>query len=94
MISEYPKGAIPLDPDELLGLKHRHVKTRGELHHLEQATIQSDPQCVLRARNADPLEEIYLRRLHQKMLGEVWKWAGQYCRTERKIGVDPAQMGI
>jgi hypothetical protein len=28
---EYPDGATPLDPNELGGLKFKHVTTRGEL---------------------------------------------------------------
>jgi len=39
--TEYPKGATPLDPNELGGLKHKHVTTRGELDELEQANIES-----------------------------------------------------
>ena len=39
-ITEYPEGATPLDPDEMVGLKHKHVTTKSELDHLEQANIQ------------------------------------------------------
>lgn len=28
---DYPEGATPLDPDELAGLRFKHVSTRGEL---------------------------------------------------------------
>ena len=38
---KYPPGATPLDPNELNGLKHKHITTRGELDELEQANIQS-----------------------------------------------------
>ena len=30
-----PTGATPLTPDELLGLKAKHIATRGELNELE-----------------------------------------------------------
>jgi hypothetical protein len=36
----YPEGATALDPDEMEGLKFKHVTTREELDHLEQANIQ------------------------------------------------------
>jgi fido (protein-threonine AMPylation protein) len=36
---DYPEGATPLDPDELDGLKFRHITTRSELDELEQANI-------------------------------------------------------
>jgi Mn2+/Fe2+ NRAMP family transporter len=38
---KYPPGATPLDPNELNGLKHKHITTQGELDELEQANIQS-----------------------------------------------------
>ena len=28
---DYPDGATPLDPDEMAGLRFRHVSDRGEL---------------------------------------------------------------
>lgn len=40
-ISHEPDGATPLDPDELKGLKFRHITTRGELNALEQANVES-----------------------------------------------------
>lgn len=33
---DYPEGATPLDPDEMEGLKHPYIETRGELNQLEQ----------------------------------------------------------
>ena len=37
---EYPEGATPLDPNEMGGLKFKHITTRGELDELEQANIR------------------------------------------------------
>ncbi|MCY4463802.1 MAG: hypothetical protein OXC26_25910 [Albidovulum sp.] len=34
-----PTGATPLAPDELLGLKAKHITTRSELNELEGANI-------------------------------------------------------
>jgi len=28
---DYPEGATPLDPDELEGLKFKHITTRGQI---------------------------------------------------------------
>ena len=39
---EYPDGATPLDPDELGGLKFKHITTREELDELEQANRVPD----------------------------------------------------
>ena len=35
------EGATPLDPDEMEGLRFRHITTRGELDELEQVNIES-----------------------------------------------------
>lgn len=91
---EYPDGATPLDPNELEGLKHKHITTRQELDHLEQANIEHALQWLRRARNADPLDEHFLRKIHQQMFNEVWTWAGEYRRTGKNIGVDPYQIQI
>ena len=40
-IMDEPDGATPLDPDELEGLKQKHITTRGELNELEQANIEA-----------------------------------------------------
>ena len=42
-----------------------------------------------RARKRDVLDEKLLRNLHTRMFGQVWKWAGDYRKTPRNIGVDP-----
>ena len=36
---ENPEGATPLTPDDMLGLKHKHVDTREQLNELEAANI-------------------------------------------------------
>ncbi len=87
-------GTTPLGPDEREGLKHKHVNTRGELNELEQVNIQSGLLWLSRARNIDVLSEIFIRRLHKKMFGDVWTWAGTFRTTEKNIGIDPIQIGM
>ena len=91
---EYPEGATPLDPDEIAGLKHKHVTTRAELDHLEQANIEAGLQWLKHARKVDPLDEHFLRTLHKHLFGDVWDWAGQFRTTEKNIGVDPRQIAV
>ena len=45
-IIEYPDGATPLDPDEMDGLRFKHISTRGELDELEQANIDEGLQWL------------------------------------------------
>ena len=91
---EYPEGATPLDPDEMEGLKHKHVTTRGELDHLEQANMQSGIQWMKKSTKKDILNEAFVRDLHRRLFGEVWKWAGTFRTTEKNIGVDPRQIAV
>lgn len=89
-----PEGATPLDRDELAGLKFAHVTTRGELDHLEQANIQSGMQWLNRTRQTEILSEVFIRTLHKRLFGEVWRWAGTFRTTEKNIGVDPIMIAI
>jgi len=93
-IIEYPDGATPLDSDELNGLKFLHITTRGELDHLEQANIQSGMSWLARSKGKDILNEQFARKLHLKLFGEVWSWAGKFRLTEKNIGIDPVQISI
>jgi Fic-DOC domain mobile mystery protein B len=89
-----PEGLTPLDPDERDGLKFKHITTRGELDALEQANIESGLIWLDRRRKADILTERFARELHRRLFGEVWKWAGQFRRTEKNIGIDPLQIAV
>lgn len=91
---EYPEGATPLDPDEMEGLKHPHVSTRGELDHLEQANIQQGIAWIRKSRRTDLLSEEYVRELHRQLFGEVWEWAGTFRQTEKNIGIDPIYIPV
>ena len=91
---EYPEGATPLDPSELDGLKFKHITMRGELDHLEQANIESGLQWLANSKSSDILNETFLRKLHKRLFGDVWKWAGTFRTTEKNIGVDPRQISV
>lgn len=90
---EPPEGATSLDPDELEGLKFKHVTTRGELDQLEQANIQSGLQWSAKSRHENILTEVFVRKLHKKLFGDVWLWAGDFRTTGKNIGVDPREIG-
>jgi fido (protein-threonine AMPylation protein) len=50
-VMEYPDGATPRDPNELGGLKFKHITTREELDEVEQANIESGLQWLARTSN-------------------------------------------
>ncbi len=91
---DYPDGATPLDPDELDGLKFKHVSARGELDQLEQAGITEGLKWLDKQKSPDVLSEAFVLELHKRLFGSVWKWAGMFRRTEKNLGVDPIQVAI
>ncbi len=91
-LDKLPYGATPLDPDENEGLKHPHITTRGELDHLESANIAEGLIWLDKQKTPDMLTDAFARKLHMKLFGEVWEWAGIYRTTEKNIGVDPLQI--
>lgn len=90
-IKEIP-GATPLDPNERAGLKFPAVATRGGLDELEQANIEQGLAWLGRTRSTDILSETFLCKLHKRLFGDVWKWAGEFRKTEKNIGVVPHQI--
>jgi Fic-DOC domain mobile mystery protein B len=90
---EYPEGATPLDPNELGGLKHKHVTTREELDELEQANIESGLRWLARQKG-EVLSDDFAVRLHKRLFGEVWGWAGTFRKTGKNIGIDPVHIPV
>ncbi len=88
------EGRPSLDPEEREGLKFKHVTTRGELDHLEQANIEEGLRWLARRRNPDILNEAFVRDLHKHLFGQVWTWAGKFRRTEKNIGIDPRNIAV
>lgn len=84
---EYPEGATPLDPDEARGLLLTHITTRAELDRWEQENIAEAEAWAFRRTPRDILTEGFVKRLHERMFGHVWRWAGEYRTTGKNIGV-------
>lgn len=93
-VNHSTEDTTQLDPDEVQGLKFKHITTRSELNRLEQANIQSGIAWMRRSRRADLLSESYVRELHKRLFGEVWSWAGTFRRTGKNIGVDPLHVAV
>ena len=84
---EYPQGATPLDRNEIEGLVPTHITTRGELDRWEQDNINEALAWLDSHKPKDILNESFMRRLHKRMFGNVWKWAGTFRRSDKNIGV-------
>lgn len=90
---QYPEGATPLDPNELDGLRHKHITTQGELDQLEQANIESGLRWVGRQRS-HVLTDAFVVTLHKRLFGDVWRWAGTFRKTGKNIGIDPIHIPV
>jgi Fic-DOC domain mobile mystery protein B len=84
---EYPEGATPIDSDDEEGLLLTHITTRGELDRWEQDNIVEALAWVDKTRPADILNEQFVKELHRRMFGNVWRWAGHFRRSDKNIGV-------
>src|SRR5258708_15652956 len=81
-----PDNATPLTPEERADLIPAHIAYRTELNEAEQENIARGQDWAL-GRRRDLLTEKFIRDLHSRMLGDVWRWAGHFRRTERNLGI-------
>jgi Fic-DOC domain mobile mystery protein B len=81
-------GNTPLSPEELADLIP-NLATKEELNEWERENIllARDWATADRTTPVHLISDEYVRKLHAKMFGETWKWAGQYRRTEKNIGI-------
>lgn len=87
---EYIDGQTPIDEEEKDGLLIPAIAIRGELDEFEQQNIEQVVQWTL-GRSLKPeviFTEQFVRMLHKRMCGNVWAWAGEFRKTDKKIGAD------
>lgn len=92
----YISGQTPIDEEEQLDLLIPGISMRSELDEFEQQNIEEALLWVIgRKLTAEKiLSESFIRQLHKRMLGEVWKWAGTYRKSNKNIGVDKWQIPV
>ena len=83
----------PLAPEEREALLPSHITLRHELNEAEQINI-GEAQRWADARRRDVLDSVFLRELHRRMFGDVWRWAGHYRATARNIGVEAHRIAV
>lgn len=81
-----PENATPLTFEERADLIPAHIAYRAELNAAEQENITRGQDWAL-ARKRDLLSEKFIKNLHARMLGDVWRRAGKYRITERNLGI-------
>jgi len=93
---KYTEGQTPLDEDEKEGLKIKSITTQNELDEFEQLNIEKAVEWTIHT-NLKPekiLTEKFIKDLHKKMYGDVWKWAGEFRKSDKNIGIKWTQIGI
>ena len=93
---KYAEGQTPLNEDEKEGLKIKSITTQKELDEFEQLNIEKAVEWSMRI-NFKPekiVTEKFIKDLHKKMYGDVWKWAGEFRKSDKNIGIKWTQIGI
>jgi Fic-DOC domain mobile mystery protein B len=87
--SDYIDGQTPLNEEEQNGLLIPSITTREELDEFEQLNIEKAIQWTFGKKwNAEQLfSEKFVKDLHKRMYGEVWKWAGAFRESEKNLGI-------
>jgi len=85
----YEDGQTPLSEEEKEGILIKSITTHGELDEHEQLNIEEAIAWTmsLKLKKDRILTEDFIKTLHKKMLGKVWRWAGEFRRSEKNIGV-------
>lgn len=86
---DYIDGQTPLNEEEQDGLLIPSITTREELDEFEQLNIEKAIQWTFGKKwKAEQLfTEKFVKDLHKRMYGEVWKWAGAFRASEKNIGI-------
>ncbi len=88
IFTEPDEAATPLTPEEMRDLIPAHIAYRRDLNAAEQENIARAQQWAMDGRRRDLLSEKFIRDLHRRMLGDVWRWAGKFRTGQRNIGID------
>lgn len=93
---DYIAGQTPINEEERNGLLISNLVAQYELDEFEQLNIERAIEWTIRTKfSADRiLSEKFVKDLHKRMFGEVWKWAGTFRKTNKNIGVEWTQIGV
>jgi Fic-DOC domain mobile mystery protein B len=85
---EYENDSTLLSEEEKDELKPKWITTKNELNEVEAQNI-CKAQIYIQSCQKDFLTVPFLQKLHKKMFGDVWKWAGKFRVSEKNLGVAP-----
>lgn len=87
---DYSLGQTPLDEEEIEGLKIPSISTKEELDEFEQKNIEEAIFWTVgtKIKVEKLFSESFIKSLHKRMYGAVWKWAGKFRQSEKNIGIE------
>lgn len=93
---DYKDGQTPLAEEEKEALRIKAITTQGELDEFEQLNIEKAVEWTIRTKfkPENILTEKFIKDLHKRMYGDVWKWAGKFRQTEKNIGISWIQISL
>ena len=93
---ENTNGQTPIEEEEKTGLKIKSITTQGELNEIEQLNIEKAVEWTIRTKLKPViiLTEKFVKDLHKRMFGDVWRWAGEFRRTEKNLGITWTRIAI
>ena len=86
VFAQWDDASTPLALEDLAGLIPAHIAFRQELNEAEQENILRGQDWAL-AKRREMLNEKFVRALHGRMFGDVWRWAGKFRTSERNLGI-------
>jgi len=93
---DYTNGQTPLDEDEKDGLLIPTITNRRELDEFEQLGVEKANEWLLSRKFSvnKILTEKFVKDLHKRMFNDIWKWAGEFRKSNKNIGVDKFIIGM
>ena len=90
----YGDGQTVIDEDEKMELIPFWVTKNEQLNKLEQENINRAINIFYtkRLRPSKILTIPFVKNLHKKMFGDVWRWAGKFRKTDKNIGVTKTEI--
>jgi Fic-DOC domain mobile mystery protein B len=86
-------GHTVLSTGERKGLKLKNISNMQELDEAEQMNI-NEGLLWLNDYKGEIFNDSFILKLHKKLFGEVWRWAGKYRQSEKNIGIAPWKVPI
>lgn len=92
----YSPGQTPINEEEKDGLKINTIVNQAELDEFEQLNIEKAIAWTIQQKFTVEkiLSAIFIKNLHKRMFGDVWKWAGVFRNSEKNLGVPWTQINI